>query len=119
MTASDSTTKRRRAAQFAVRPGPAPAAGVLDVTWASPFDQSCFVVSVPEVKAKARKPVDELMKELTAETGCTEEEILAHGRKVRALLFFAEERLAREGVLATLEPKQKVPFELKPVTPAF
>lgn len=119
MSAITSTEKRRRAAGFPVMPGPTPTGGSLDVTWESPFDRSCYLVSAPDMAKKHKKPYDQLMKDLLEATGCTEDEIIAHGNKVRALLFFAEDRLARTGELAHLTGKQKQPYDLPTVSPAF
>jgi len=55
--------------------------------------------------------------ELTAGSGCTEEEILAHGNKVRAYIYFAQERLKREGHLDQLKGKEKYAYQLPPVIP--
>jgi hypothetical protein len=52
-------------------------------------------------------------------SGCTEEEVLAHGNKVRAYLFFAQDRLRREGQLDRLTGKEKYSYQLPPVAPAF
>lgn len=119
MSASNSAEKRRRAASFPTLPGPTPAAGSLDVSWSSPFDRSCYLVSAPDLAVKHPKPYDLLMQQIKAGTGCTEAEILAHGHKVRALLYFAEDRLSRTGALAGLVGKQKHQYELAAVNPAF
>ena len=47
------------------------------------------------------------------------EEILAHGNKVRAVLFFAQDRLAKEGRLNGLKRTEKYVYQLAPVLPAF
>jgi hypothetical protein len=62
---------------------------------------------------------DALLAELTSSTGCTEDEVLTHGHKVRSVLFFAEDRLGREGVLASLLGDQQHPYRLAPVSFAF
>jgi hypothetical protein len=119
MSASASAEKRRRAASFPSLPGPTPSAGCLAVRWVSPFDRSCFLVSAPDLASKHARPYQHLMHQLTAGTGCTEAEILAHGRRVRAMLFSAEDRLARAGALASLMGRQKHDYQLPAVTPAF
>jgi hypothetical protein len=119
MPSLTSAEKRRRAAAFPTLPGPTPSAGSLAVRWASPFDRSCFLVSAPELAAGHQQPYEQLMDQLTTATGCTEAEILTHGHNVRALLFFAEDRLARTGALASLVGRQKHKYELAAVRPAF
>jgi hypothetical protein len=119
MFATRSTDKRRRAASFSPRPGPTPDVGPLDVHWASPFDRACYLVSTPGLAEKHRAGYNHLMRDLTHETGCTPEEIMAHGRRVRNVLAFAKEQLARAGALAHLVGTQKLPYDLHPVTPAF
>lgn len=119
MFATRSYDKRRRAAAFAARPGPTPDVGVLDVHWRSAFDRSCYLVSTPGLAEKHRASYTHLMHDLTTETGCTEAEVLAHGRRVRTLLAFAKEELSRTGVLAGLVGQQKHPYDLPPVAPSF
>jgi hypothetical protein len=111
--------KRRRAVSFPPASGAAPSSGLLDVQWDSPFDRLCFQVSSPDLAIKNRARYAKLLAEIMAGSGCTEEEIIAHGNKVRAVLFFAQERLAREGRLAGLSGREKYPYRLTPVTPAF
>ena len=119
MSATTSAEKRRRAASFPSLPGPTPAAGSLDVIWTSQFDRSCYLVTAPNLAVKHPKRYEQLMHQLRDGTGCTEAEILAHGNKVRALLYFAEDRLSRTGALASLSGKQKHQYELAAVNPAF
>ncbi len=119
MTAPSSTEKRSRAAAFPPATGTTPPSGSLEVTYDSPFDRLCFLISAPDLARKHKKRYDALLAELTEGSGCSEEELVAHGLKVRALLFFAEERLGREGALAHLVGKQRLPFRLPPVNPAF
>lgn len=111
--------KRRRAAAFRPRPGPTPQVGRLDVRWVSGFDRSCFLVSTPDLSVRHHEAYVALMNDLRAATGCTAAEILAHGSKVRTLLFFAEDQLARTGTLASLIGRQKHVYELPAVPPAF
>lgn len=119
MTSSTSAEKRRRAATFPAASGATPMRGVLDVSWDSPFDRMCYLIAAPDLPIKRPARYEAMLEELTAATGCTAEELLAHGNKVRAMLFFAEERLARSGALAELVGKQKLPYRLPPVIPAF
>jgi hypothetical protein len=119
MTHPTSAEKRQRAAAFPTLPGPTPSVGSLAVRWGSPFDRSCYLVSAPELATRHPEPYEHLMQRLTAGTGCTESEILAHGHKVRALLFFAEDRLARSGALASLVGRQKHAYQLQAVKPGF
>lgn len=119
MTSPTSAEKRQRAATFPPASGATPMRGALDVSWDSPFDRMCYLVAAPDLPIKRPARYDALLQELTAATGCTAEELLAHGNKVRAMLFFAEDRLARSGALAELEGKQKHPYRLPPVVPAF
>jgi hypothetical protein len=119
MTDLSSAEKRRRAASLPALPGPTPEAGSLAVRWGSAFDRSCFLVSAPDLATKHPQPYEQLMGQLTSGTGCTEAEILAHGHNVRAALFFAEDRLARTGALASLVGPQKHKYELPAVRPTF
>lgn len=119
MSNPTSTEKRQRAAAFPPATGTAPTSGSLEVEWESPFDRLCFLVSAPDLATKHKAKYATLMTELTAGSGCTEEELIAHGLKVRALLFFAEERLSRQGDLAGLVGKQKYPYRQAKVNPAF
>jgi len=119
MLGTSSAEKRRRAANFPSLPGPTPSAGTLAVRWSSPFDRSCFLVSAPDLATKHPQPYEQLMDQLTSGTGCSEAEILAHGKQVRAMLFFAEDRLARTGALASLVGRQKHEYELGAVKPGF
>jgi hypothetical protein len=119
MTRQGLTEKRQRAAAFPPATEATSTTGSLEVQWDSPFDRLCYMVSAPDLALKHRSRYDKLVLELTAGTGCTEEEVVAHGLKVRALLFFAEDRLAREGALAGLVGSQKHPYRLPPVAPVF
>lgn len=119
MTQATSAQKRERAASMSLSSARAPIAGTLDVVWDSPFDRLCYDVSASGMARKHRERYDQLMGELIASTGCTEEELLTHGQKVRSMLFFAEDRLGRDGVLARLVGNQQHPYRLAPVTRAF
>jgi len=111
--------KRRRATAFPPASGAAPACGPLDVQWSSPFDRLCFMLSRPDLATRNSRGYAKLLAELTAGSGCTEEELLAHGNKVRAYLFFAEDRLSKQGALDGLTGRQKYPYQLPEVSPAF
>ena len=119
MITSIQDKKRQRAATFPPATGVAPSSGLLYVEWDSSFDRLCFLASSPDLALKNRARYDKLLTEITAGSGCTEEEVLAHGNKVRAVLFFAQERFAREGHLDRLTGKEKYAYRLAPVRPAF
>ena len=111
--------KRQRAIAFPPASGAAPSCGLLEVRWESSFDRLCFLVSSPDLAIKNKGRYTKLMSEIMSGSGCTEEEVLAHGNKVRAILFFAQDRAAKEGRLAQLKGKEKYPYQLAPVNPAF
>lgn len=117
MFGTRSTTKRRLAAAFQPRPGPTPDSGALEVRWASAFDRACFLVTTPNLSVRYQGPYEHLMRDLTNATGCTEEEILTHGQKVRRMLQIAEGRLRQNGGLQA--GRQKQAFDLAAVTPSF
>ena len=119
METSTQAQKRQRATTFPSATGAAPACGLLEVHWDSPFDRLCFQVSAPDLAIKNNRRYTALLAELIAGSGCTEDEILAHGNKVRAYLFFAQDRLKKEGHLEGLTGKEKRPYRLAPVNPAF
>ena len=119
MVTSTQALKRQRATAFPPLNGAAPACGLLDVRWDSPFDRLCYLVSAPDLALKNNRRYTKLLAEIMAGSGCTEEEILAHGNKVRAYLFFAQERLKAAGQLDQLTGKEKYPYQLPPVAPAF
>jgi len=119
MPAILSVQKHRRVATFASRPALATVVGRLEVHWGNAFDRACFLVAAPGPNPRHRPAYARLLRDLSNETGCTVAELLAHGRKVRGLLFFAQENLARSGALATLNPGHKWAYQLPPVTPAF
>lgn len=111
--------KRRRAAAFRPRPCPTPDVSPLEVHWANAFDRHCFLVSTPGLPAKHPQAYSHLMRDLMSETGCTEDEILAHGNKVRRHLNFTRDELRRAGAFAGLVGRQVYIYDLAPVRPAF
>lgn len=114
-----SAEKRARATTLAA-PRPAdPIAGNLDVQWGSAFDRPCYDLAAPAMPRKHPEPYDALLAELTEGTGCSEDEVLTHGQKVRSMLFFAEDKLARQGVMARLPGNQRHPYRLAPVPQSF
>ena len=121
MTATSQDTKRQRAAAFTVKGKSSPVAnsGSLAVVWESPFDQMCHAVAADDLPIKNACRFRKLMDEIVESTGCTEDEVLAHGRKVRAVLYFAQDRLSREGALRHLSGKARYEYRLPPVTLAF
>ncbi len=115
-------TKRERASSYASKKGAAAltaSSGSLSVTWESAFDQMCHAVAADDLAIKNARRYRKLMDEIIEVTGCTEEEVLAHGRKVRAVLFFAQDRLAREGALRHLTGKARYDYHQPAVTHAF
>ncbi len=119
MTTATQSQKRHRAAAFPPAAGPDPACGQLDVRWESPFDRLCFMIAAPDLLIKNSRRYAKLLEEIIAGSGCTEEEILAHGNKVRAVLFFAQDRLTKDGSLNELTGKAKYVYQLPKVIPAF
>ncbi len=119
MSASPTAGKRQRAASLTATGTPVPTTGNLAVTWASPFDSLCYELAAPAMARKQPERYDGLVADLTARTGCTEDEVLTHGQKVRSVLYFAEDRLGRQGVLARLVGNEQHPYRLAPVTLAF
>jgi hypothetical protein len=77
------------------------------------------MIAEPELATKNSRRYAQLLAELVAGSGCTESEILAHGQKVRAVLYFAEARLTRDGSLRGLVGKEKFVYQQPCVTPAF
>ena len=119
MTSSVQAQKRQRSSAFPSASGATPGCGLLDVQWESPFDRLCFLISAPDLAVKNNRRYTALLAELVTGSGCTEDEVLAHGNKVRAYLFFAQDRLRKEGKLDGLTGKEKHPYHLAPVAPAF
>lgn len=119
MTDLTSAEKRARASEIVTNSPATPTPGNLAVLWASAFDRLCYDFSASGLSRKHPERYGSLLAELRANTGCTEDELLTHGFKVRSVLFFAEDRLARQGVLASLVGDQQHPFRLAPVTLSF
>jgi hypothetical protein len=114
-----SDEKRQRAARMPRASAPAATQGQLEVLWDSPFDRLCYLLTATNLGIKHPARYAALLKELAEGTGCTEDELVAHGMKVRAVLYFAEENLARQGLLGSLVGGQKYLYRLAPVKPAF
>jgi hypothetical protein len=119
MTIPTSAAKRLRATLLSLAAPPRPTPGILDVLWESPFDRLCYDVSDPQLPTADPPRYTTLLGELTRDTGCTEDELLAHGAKVRGILFFAEDHLTRRGALASLMGSQQHRYRLHPVVPEF
>jgi hypothetical protein len=123
MTSTSQDAKRQRASSFAGKGKGAGAvtapSGSLSVVWESAFDQMCHAVAADDLAVKNARRYRKLMDEIVESTGCTEEEVLAHGRKVRAVLYFAQDRLSREGALRHLTGKARYEYRLPPVNHAF
>lgn len=119
MSIATSAQKRERAAEFTSSAPDFAIKGNLSVQWDSQFDRQCYLVSTEGMPVKHRTRYEALLKELSEATGCTEEEVIAHGLKVRAKLYFAEEHLGRTGALAKLTGKEQHAYRLPPVIPAF
>jgi hypothetical protein len=111
--------KRARAAQVPFNgttlKETSPAYGPLDVEFASAFDRLTYIVTAENLPTKNAKKYKTLMEYLSAATGCDEEEILAHGNKVRGWLWFAMDSLRNKGTVG----KEKIKYPLPPVKPAF
>lgn len=114
-----STDKCQRAATLRLGRKLEPIAGALDVQWGRPFDRLCYELARPGLARRHREQYDAFLEPLIAGTGCTEAELLTHGQKVRNMLFFAEDRLARQGLLSRLGSQQQVKYSLAPVTMSF
>jgi hypothetical protein len=119
LTLPASAVKRLRAAALSPARAVAPIPGALQVLWERPFDRLCYEVSDADLAQTHRPQYNALLSELIMGTGCTEDELLAHGSKVRGVLFFAEDHLARRGALASLVGTQQHRYRLHPVTPEF
>jgi hypothetical protein len=116
LTSSD---KCERATALRLGSALPPISGALDVEWARPFDRLCYELAAPGLARKHRERYDGFLSTLTSGTGCTEAEVLTHGQKVRSMLFFAEDRLGRQGLLGRHGSQQQVKYHLPPVTMAF
>ena len=119
MTLPTSAEKRLRAAALAPTGASTPTQGNLEVLWDRPFDRLCYDLSASGMARRHPAQYDALLAELSSGTGCTEEELITHGQKVRSMLFFAEDRLGRQGALAKLVGTQQLPYRLAAVTLAF
>jgi len=119
MPAILSVQKHHRVAVVAARPCPATLVGRLEVHWGSAFDRACFLLASPAPNPRHRPAYARLLRDLANETGCTHPELVAHGRKVRALLFFAQDQLTRSADFAGLPNRHKYVYRLHAVTPAF
>ncbi len=114
-----SAEKRDRASSLTLGAPLPPIPGGLDVQWERPFDRLCYDVAASGLARKHRERFDALLAPLIAGTGCSEAEILSHGQKVRSMLYFAEDRMGRQGLLGRLGSKEQMPYHLSPVTMAF
>jgi hypothetical protein len=119
MTVITSAEKRARAAGITSAIPATPTRGNLAVVWDSTFDRLCYEISAAGLARKHPERYGSILAELTDSTGCTEDELVAHGFKVRSVLYFAEDRLARQGILASLFGDQQHQFRLAPVTQSF
>lgn len=88
--------------------------GPLDVQFDSAFDRACYVLSLPGFITKSPTKYNDLADSLGAQTGCTTEELLNHGEKVRARLWFALDILKRRGPV-----EAKTAYALSATIPAF
>ncbi|MEO8294835.1 MAG: hypothetical protein ABI613_04900 [Gemmatimonadota bacterium] len=120
MSEAKQAQKRERAAQFPFG-GPlaevsSPAYGPLDIQFESAFDCATYIVTAEKLPTKNAKKYKELMEYLSSTTGCDDEEVIAHGNKVRGLLYFSLESLRNKG---TVVGKEKVKYPMPKVRPAF
>lgn len=114
-----SAEKRERAASFSPDTAFPPIPGALDVQWERPFDRLCYDLAASGLARKHRDRYDAILAPLVDGTGCTEDEVLTHGQKVRSMLFFAEDRMGRQGLLGRLGSQQQIKYRLSAVTMAF
>lgn len=118
-TADEEQARKRERASQMEWTGPVaerrPDYGPLTVDFGSPFDCGCYMATVETLATKYPDKYSRLVDHLVAETGCTEEELIAHGEKVRAYLYFGLGRMTRDG--QTVARKSK--FALPVVRPAF
>ena len=120
--ASDSkqAQKRERAARIAfegvLTEVTSPAYGPLEVEFESAFDRAAYIVTAEKLPTKNAKKYKELMEFLNSATGCNDDEVIAHGNKVRGLLYFSLESLRNKG---TAVGKEKIKYPMRAVRPAF
>lgn len=88
--------------------------GPLQVQFESAFDRACYVLSRPGFGTKHPAKFSDLATALGSETGCTAEELLDHGEKVRARLWFALDFLKRAAPVET-----NTSYALSATIPAF
>lgn len=119
MSSPTSAEKRQRATAFSSQSPLSPIEGNLAIRWDSRFDHLCYCLAAPALPRKQPARYGELLAELITQTGCTEDELVAHGLKVRSVLFFAEDRLGRQGALASLVGAQQLEYRLPPVSQSF
>jgi hypothetical protein len=119
MSEATQLKKRERAARIpAEHPlagEPHPAYGPLDVEFGSPFDCICYIATIDNLAVKKPAKYARIVEYLATETGCTVDEVEAHGQKVRATLWFALDRLQRGGEAVA----RKLKYPLPSVRPAF
>jgi hypothetical protein len=112
--------KRARAAQLEfgglLDEVSSPAYGPLDVQFESAFDCAAYIVTAEKQPARNARKYKELMAYLSSATGCEDEEIIAHGQKVRGLLYFGLDSLRNKG---TALGKEKIKYPMRSVRPAF
>jgi hypothetical protein len=117
---SKQAEKRERAAQVPfggiLDEVTSPSYGPLDVEFESAFDCAAYIVTAEKLPARNAKKRKELMDYLNSATGCEEDEIIAHGQKVRGLLYFGLDSLRNKG---SALGKEKIKYPMRPVRPAF
>jgi hypothetical protein len=117
---SKQAEKRERAAQIQfggiLDEITSPAYGPLEVEFESAFDRATYIVTAEKLPAKNARKHKELMEYLSSATGCDDEEIIAHGQKVRGLLYFGLDSLRNKG---SALGKERIRYPMRPVKPAF
>jgi hypothetical protein len=117
---SKQAEKRERAAQITfgglLDEVSSPSYGPLDVEFESAFDCATYIVTAEKQPVRNAKKYKELMAFLSEATGCEDEEIIAHGQKVRGLLYFGLDSLRNKG---TVVGKEKIKYPMRTVRPAF
>lgn len=120
MSDSKQALKRERAAQIPfegiLTEIASPAYGPLDVQFESAFDCAAYIVTAEKLPVKSAQKYKALMEYVSTSTGCAEEEVIAHGNKVRGLLYFGLESLRNKG---TAVGKEKIKYPMRAVKPAF